>query len=240
MRGYGINLILKTADMLKESGFDFKFKATLSLKHVRLLPDIWDSYYDLYLRYPETVRYCPTLDVTSENEAGSLEQWRDVLRNQILRREFAFLKKHGTPLWTWFGNSDKISCSPHFRAHLHDDGKIYVCHGCPYSDCAENLVLGDVFKVSSLSSIIKENDVDSISQTCRDCDATYCAVCHALNIDGRFDVKSTLKTWNSCKPKFENKCKYYRIFGHESRILNSAYSQWLVGKLGAGSVNGCN
>lgn len=228
MRGYDGKDIFQTAELLRLNGFDFNFKATLSLKCLAFLPEIWDSYYRLYLEYPENVRYCPTLDVTSGNDSENLELWRSVIQDQILKREFAFLKKYRKPLWTWFEMFNKGSCSVDYRAHLHDDGKIYVCHGCPYSDFSENMVLGDVFEIEDLSSLIKANNAGGRSRICEECDATYCAVCHALNVDKPADSSEMFKQWNSCKPRFENKCKYYRIFGHESRVLNTAYSQWLA------------
>lgn len=55
------------------------------------------------------------------------------------------------------------------------------------------MVLGDIFEITGLSSLIKANDADGGSRICEECDATYCAVCHALNVDKPADSSEMFK-----------------------------------------------
>ena len=93
--------IFKVADLLIANGVHVSFKATLSMDSLSLLPQIWDSYKELYDRY-DFVHYSPTIDQTDkDNTDENFKIWKDVLK-KVAIKEIDFIKKHGRPLWVWF------------------------------------------------------------------------------------------------------------------------------------------
>ena len=220
MRGYSSEILLKTSDLLLENGIKPSFKATLSLKNLKLLPDIWKSYYELYKKY-DFISYSPTLD-TTDNDVSYLNDWEESLR-EIIKYELTFLRENGRPLWFWFRENEKINCATENRLHMHNDGNFYICHGCPYINNNEKFILGNT-KNNTIIELLTQKCEENINPICNQCEATYCSVCHILNIKNDCqNVSDVYKKWNLCRHQNENKCKYYKIFAKYSRILKTAY-----------------
>lgn len=220
MRGYGGENIFKTADILIENGMKPSFKATLSLDKLDLLPEIWLSYYDLSKRY-DFIDYSPTLDTTNDN-IEYLDVWEKSLK-EIIKYELAFLKKHERPLWNWFRNQRKINCGTSNRLHIHNDGNVYICHGCPYVTDNYKFILGNTQK-DKLKNLFVINE-DKSNHECKKCDAIYCSVCHVQYMTDCQTPDEVYDKWSSCRTKNENRCKYYRLFAKYSRVLKTAYNR---------------
>jgi hypothetical protein len=77
------------ADLFIKYGIKFDFKATLSFDMFKYLPEIWQSYYELYIRYGSFVRYYPTLDTTYTLD-DKLEDWKTALF-KIIPLELKFI-----------------------------------------------------------------------------------------------------------------------------------------------------
>jgi radical SAM protein with 4Fe4S-binding SPASM domain len=220
MRGYSGTNIYNTVDLLIENDIKPSFKATLSLDNLKLLPQIWLSYYDLYKKYNH-VQYSPTLDTTS-SDITYLTDWHNSLK-EIIKYELAFLKQNSYPLWSWFKESTKINCLTSNRLHIHNDGNIYICHGCPYIKNNKKFIIGNTNN-NKLKDLFVENDEKQTNKTCETCEATYCSVCHINNIDENSgNYMDVYDSWVKCRQKNENKCKYYKIFAKYSRVLKTAY-----------------
>ncbi len=220
MRGYDGEKIFKTFDLLLESGIKSDLKATLSLDKLKLLPEIWMSYYNLFKKY-DFISYSPTLDTTNNN-IEYLNDWETSLK-EIITYELNFLKKYQRPLWYWFREHEKISCLNSNRFHIHNDGNIYLCHGCPYLKNNEKFILGNT-QNNNLIDLFFENDETEKNAECENCDATYCSVCHINNIAENIKtITEVSNEWVKCRHLDKNKCKYYKIFGKYSRILKMAF-----------------
>lgn len=225
-RGYNKEKILKTFDYLVNNDIKPSLKATLSLKNLKLLPQIWISYYEIFKKYNH-ISYSPTLD-TTDNNISYLNDWENSLQ-EIITYELNFLKKYQRPLWFWFKESEKINCLNSNRLHIHNDGNIYLCHGCPYLENNNKFVIGNT-KQGKLSDLFIDYETDEINMTCKMCDALYCSVCHINNIsDNVNNIDGVNNNWIKCRHLNENKCKYYRIFAKYSRILKTAF---IKGKYG--------
>lgn len=216
MRGDNSKRIFETADVLKEVGVQFSFKATLSFDMLDKIHEIWKSYEKLYEKYGVAARYSPTLDTTYKSD-DKLDVWISSLL-KILPLESKFIKKHGHTLWDWFSlKPKKANCMLGNSIHVHNNGKIYICHGCAYIDNNKNLQLGDINNIQSFLDVLSDKyQLNAIPYECQRCCATYCQVCHANEIDVN---KDPYEQWISCRTNNFSRCKYYKIFGFLSKIL---------------------
>lgn len=208
-RGYLYKDIKKQAVLLKESGANISFKATLCYNDIEQILSAWDSYAKLIDDWPN-IRYSPTLDSTCTT-VKSIDKWSNIVE-KLCQREFLFYKKYNRFLMSWFNDIQPISCRLHNRIFLHTDGIQYVCHGCPYTaDC--RFKLGSVF--DNKLNFITKKQINSIPETCKNCDATYCVYCNMTGMpEGKLE-----NTWNFGRNQNPNICQMYRIFGWYRRVL---------------------
>lgn len=156
MRGDNSEAIFRTADLLKEHGVYFYFKATLSFNMLDKLPEIWKSYEKLYEKYGKNATYSPTLDTTYRSD-DKLQIWTEALQ-KVLLLECTFIKRHHTVLWDWFNPNAcrKANCMLGSSIHVHNDGSIFICHGCAYVDNNEKLKLGSTSGISSFLEVLSD------------------------------------------------------------------------------------
>lgn len=223
-RGYSNENILKVADKLKEAGIMFVFKATLSYDMVPHLVEIWKSYEELFYRYPEAnVRYIPTIDTSFDAAREDLlDVWKEKVI-EVAKLEYKFAKKNGFPLWEWFNDGMKMTCKIKNTCLIHTDGNLYVCHGVPYLDNAKKkskLTLGNIY-TSKLDEVLsKTRDSNVVPVSCLKCNATYCSVCHVVNLHEDDDL---IEGWAIRRPADSIRCKYFKEFGYISRLLKYAF-----------------
>ena len=213
LRGYSSDKVLQSARLLKAANIDIAFKATLTYENVKLLPDIWKSYELLYNEF-NNILYSPTLDTTNLGDDKYFDDWKAAL-NTIIKYEYDFIKKHNRPLMTWFANNTKLNCNISNTININNDGKIYVCHGCPYTKNSEIFVLNTTKGIKHLSEVLNSYMIYE-NAICEKCYATYCAVCHAATLE---NSSNPLIEWCDNKPNNFFRCKYYKYFGYISRVL---------------------
>ena len=204
---------IANAKKLAEHGVQVRFKATLSYDMIDKLPQIWESYSELHdemacYEYADT-QYAPTIDMMS-NDISYFNAWKKAIV-EVAKKERKFIIKHGYPLMSWFSNNAKRSCATSSSVHLHSDGKMYICHACPYVVDKQAFSYGSYMELSSLEEVVKTT-YSPPSQICQQCGATYCAVCHVQNLK-RSSVSENLAEWNLVKPTNIARCKYYTYFG---------------------------
>lgn len=61
---------------------------------------------------------------------------------------------------------------------MHNDGSIYVCHGCPYLSNSNRFKRGDIFSISGLNEVINGEFQLDLDGPCLLCEATQCSACH--------------------------------------------------------------
>ena len=131
---------------------DVSVKATLPLKYMLDLPNIWDEFYDLHNKVQKlnpknfVVTYSPTIDYTTDydvfhpdslnNKSKELEATFKI----IAKKEILFYKKYGYHLFGWFSEtlSDLkgrrlFNCSAGVHmAMVNIDNEVLACHGALY------------------------------------------------------------------------------------------------------------
>lgn len=208
-RGYGFDDIRGQVSLLAGAGAAVSFKATVRYGDVGLMPAAWDSYAELAAEWPG-VKYAPTLDSVGDPRAASRE-WPAVVK-ELCRREYAFYRRNGRFLMSWFDEESPKSCRLRDRVFLHSDGVQYVCHGCPYSP-DERFILGSV---ESGAASFAGSDGAGLPAGCAGCDATYCVYCNMAGMPrGRLE-----DAWNA--GRVGAACGMYREFGWHSRMLRYA------------------
>lgn len=214
-RGNNREQIFQTAKLLQENNIFFSFKATLAYDLIDKLPEIWDSYYDLTLMFGHDISYFPTLDTSTSPSLESYEDWKKAIV-QIAKKEYRYIQEYGHPLWRWFADGRKMNCGLGNSIHMHNDGNIYVCHGCPYLKDPSRFITGNINNIKSLYEVISEKFNMNLDEKCVKCDATHCSACHVTQLK---DTDNIYEKWSSCRSNDENKCKYYRWFGYISKLL---------------------
>lgn len=208
------NIIFKTMDLLINNGFlNVSFKATLTKDLCHLLPQIWDSYYDLINIYPN-IRYNVTLDTTDSTEDDTLfENWKIAIK-LVAKKELQFFKQYGRFLSNLFAENAKKKCNINDSIFIHSDGNLYACHGCPYIATSEQFKLGNSKDIQSFNELKLINLPYQDNFDCLMCGATYCAVCHVNHIIKNFKSEWFINVSNNI-----NKCKYYKYLGYIKKIL---------------------
>lgn len=214
-RGNNSQKIFEVADMLFNNKIKFSFKATLPFDQFKNLNNVWDDYYKLYQKYGDIVTYFPTLD-TNTTDSSYLEVFENQLKT-IIKKEKRFIQKYMHPLMGWF-NGRKSNCLIRNSIFIHNNGNIYLCHGCPYLNISKHFSYANTATINSLYDILEHNYINyNLNTTCEKCEATYCSVCHITQIT---ENDNPLEVWSSCRLRNNERCKYFKLFGKYNRLLD--------------------
>lgn len=220
-RGNTREIILRTAHMLKDNGFDVRFKATLSYDMIRFLPEIWKSYEKLNDEFGE-LEYSPTLDTTiSEMPEENFQEWKHSLE-EIAKLEFDFYRKNNRFLMSWFntdGQDNKLVCNIDYNINIHLDGNIYPCHGCSYSCNNKDFIIGNTKQIESLADVLcKQVEKYNRPRECEICGAVFCNICHVAEVR----PLAFKDDWVKCMTNNKLRCKYFKYFGKIKTMLDLA------------------
>ena len=214
-RGYSHEKVFKTMHLLLDAGITAYFKATLTFDMISSLEHIWDSYKLAYDEFGDVVSYSPTLD-TELTDDSMLDEWKAQMK-KIAKKEYVFINQHHRPLMSWFSSHGKKNCMLKDSCHMHNDGNIYICHGCPYLDDCSKFKLGDVFSIQTLDDcLVSDIDLDEVPDACKRCEATHCAVCH---IDHLHESNNVIRDWVKNKANNQKRCQFFKEFGKIHRML---------------------
>lgn len=214
-RGNNSENIFTVADLLLLNNIKFSFKATLPFDQIKNLTLVWDDYYKLFIKYGNNVTYFPTLDTNTTDES-QLDIFESQLK-QIVKREKQFIQLYGRPLMGWF-NGRKSNCLLKNSIFIHNNGNIYLCHGCPYLTISNHFKYANTKNISSLSDILEHNYINyDLNTECSTCESTYCSVCHITQINTN---DNPLEAWSTCRTRNNIRCRYFKLFGKYNKILN--------------------
>jgi radical SAM protein with 4Fe4S-binding SPASM domain len=220
-RGYPSDTVISYFRKFKEAGARPKFKATLALDMIDRLPEIWKSYEKLYDELGDSVAYAPTLDTSTQITEDLIPKWKKVMV-EIAKMEMDFARKHGKPLMVWFGRGFKGSCRLTDTIHVQPDGKMYVCHACPYLDDPGKLYLGNTSTIERFDQAVLKKNLCNTTEECRNCGATYCTICHATLMKPDEDPR---EKWLEAKPREMLRCRIFQEFGKIDLALRLACSR---------------
>lgn len=216
-RGIDKDNIIKVARLLKENGFAFSFKATVSSSTIKHMPSAWKSYEKLYDMFH--INYAPTFDMTSNNIEAVIDDWKNAML-QIMAYEYSFFKKHNSFLLSWLNykdvNDNKLTCSKDYACHLHTDGNIYICHGCPYLNEKTKFVLNKTNAIDTLLDVLKEHQYGKRGNACFDCPSVFCNFCHLYSVN----PDDIFGTWLSSIDNNKNRCYFFKYVGTLKKLLD--------------------
>jgi hypothetical protein len=189
-----------------------------------------------------SVQYAPTLDYINTmflypvtDQERIFNDFKEAI-NKIAKEEYHFYKKFGHYLLSWFGSKDnRFHCQAGAKIiNLNIDGSINYCHGSLYIKDKKDLQVQDLNFTQVLTQLDIENIIlfiegfnqavhNSIYQSdhCKECEATWCAVCpaalYSLNKakTNNNKIEDNLYNYDS---EFLN-CKFYKAFGQIDRAL---------------------
>ena len=223
---FSSKMVIKTAEFLKNAGFEVSFKATLSFDMLSKLPEIWKSYLDLREKLGAFVQYAPTLDMTTSDQTA-LDEWRNGLK-EVMKLEYDLWKKtKGLPLLAHLSSmTHKRVCDMRGTVLMHNDGNFYLCHGCAYLDDSKkkNLVLGNT-KDNSIAEVLSKTQgvkFDEKNKDCQRCPATWCTTCHAMSVD----PANYQDDWIKCISSDKVRCKFFKIFATLARAFQASKFCW--------------
>ena len=113
---------------------------------------------------------------------------------------------------SWFSNPRKCNCVLSNSIFIDIDGFVYPCHGCSYVKNKDYLKIGKTDAIQDLEKFISDNSFDlPENHECLRCEATYCAICHATNMNET--IENLANDWVKNRSNDKIRCKYYQIFG---------------------------
>lgn len=220
-RGYSPEIVISYFRKFMDAGARSRFKATLSLDMIDRLPEMWKSYEKLYLELGDAIAYAPTLDTSIQITEDMIPRWRRSMV-EIAKMEMDFIRNHGRPLMAWFGRGYKGDCGLTDTVHVQPDGKMYVCHACPYLDDCGRLYLGNTSTIETFDKVVLKKSLCETPEECRNCGATYCTICHATLMKPDEDPR---EKWLEAKPREKLRCRIFQEFGKIDLALRLACSR---------------
>ena len=205
-------------EILHVHGIEFSLKSTLSHKDFKYLPQIWDNFYDLNKIFG--VNYALTVDYHNIEVQKYLDDLEKSML-EIAKKEYMFYKENGKFLSNIF-SSNKRFCSAGKRMLTVDvDGQLYLCHGCCYSECSNELSSGNFFE-DDLKTIIQNNyktfnETERYIDECENCVALTCLRCNVKKYECS-NKPIFLDRWHDY-PAQPDLCLYYKLTGRIGRAL---------------------
>ena len=208
---------IENAKKFIQSGFNVRFKATLSYDMIHKMPEIWESYKQLYDDIGDCVSYGPTIDMAND-DMSYIDVWKLAIK-EVIKKEKNFIISNGRPLLSWLDDNQKRSCCIDYSVHLHSDGNAYICHGCPYTSNLESMRYGSFMEISSLVPYLRRNSANMIkNEKCKNCGASYCAICHAMHLH-KDNISQNVKEWYINRSENGLRCLYYQYFSYMASAL---------------------
>jgi uncharacterized protein len=214
--------VLKNSDILYNMGVDIKFKSTLIPSHFKYLPEVWDDFYNLYVKFgrSRSFKYSPTIDIKNIYEDNCFEDFRASII-KIAKREVDFHRSEQKFLFSWV-DGEKVHCKPGVNLSSMDTkGDIYFCHGCFYAEDKAKTKIGSIFDLDIVKKI-KESNVFLGKYTpdikeCEICEATMCIRCNVQKFE-RSEKNGFINKWFDYPSQPEH-CEYFKFFGKVNRAI---------------------
>ncbi len=219
--------------ILSENYVPYSLKATLAHKDFMYMPECWEDFKRLYERFGDNINYSLTVDYHNIQTVKYFNELETALI-RIAEKEYQFYKLHKRFLSNIF-SSNKLFCSAGKKMLAVDiDGKMYYCHGCIYSDRADELSRYSIFD-ERLVDLIRYNynffyDSQRSIKECEDCVALTCIRCNVKKYETS-KQSGFLNRWHDY-PSQGELCLYYKTAGRIGRALINLLQQdklWSTG-----------
>jgi len=213
-------LVREAIDLLHENDIKYSLKSTLSHKDFKYLPEIWEDIYFLYEAYGSKINYSVTIDYHNIEVGKYLNNLEEALI-KVAKKEYVFYKEEGRFLSNIFSSNKKFCSAGKNMITVDVDGKLYLCHGCCYSDCASDFCTGSLFNTDLIEPIKHNYEIfyktNKSVDECERCVAISCLRCNVK----KYEMSSKdifLERWHDY-PCQEELCLYYKTTGRIGRAL---------------------
>lgn len=213
-------MIRKAITLLKDNGIPFGLKSTVMYEDFKHTPEAWDDIYSLKKEFDDTIKYALTVDYHNVNASEYIDEIEEALL-KIARKEINYYKETGEFLSNIFSSSKRI-CQTDRMITVDTKGKVYLCHGCIYSDESDELYFTDIFDDSFVKKI--EDNFNRFSkgkqvpvEECSNCVAVSCLRCSVKKFENSNKTDLVDKWYDyACQKDI---CEYYKLTGKIGRAV---------------------
>jgi len=211
-------IVYKALEILDQNDIDFSLKPTLRNEDYKYLPEIWDDFYRLYMKYKDNIRYAVTIDYHHIPQKLNENELENALL-QVAKKEYHFFKKEGRMLSTIFEDKKDLCSAGKKIACVNIDGSVYFCHGCIYSSKKDDFKYSQFFNEQIIDDIKKQylSFSNRYNEECSNCVALYCLRCNVKKYEQSLQNEFFDKWYDFCsQPQL---CNFYKISGRIGRAL---------------------
>lgn len=214
------HIIRKAITLLKDNGIPFGLKSTVMYKDFKYVPQAWDDIYNLKKEFEDTIKYALTVDYHNVSFLEHVDEIEEALL-KIAKKEIDYQKKTGEFFSNIFLPSKRI-CQTDRMITVDTKGKVYLCHGCIYSDQSDELHFTDIFDNDFVKKI--EDNFRRFSKAkeipveeCSTCVAVSCLRCSVKKFENSNKTDLVDKWYDyACQKEL---CDYYKLTGKIGRAI---------------------
>jgi len=211
-------ICLEAMKLLKDNDIPFALKATLAQRDFKYLPEIWNDFEKLHNEFGTSY------SLTSDYENPEIYKYWDEIEEALLeisKKEYHFYKKHGRFLSNLFKGSKRFCSAGKNMFTIDIDGRMFLCHGCLYSDSKEDLSFSSIFEDDFIEKIKESYDKFFITERqpeeCENCVAGLCIRCNTRKYISS-NKEEFLDKWYDYTSQ-KDLCDFYKMLGRIGRAL---------------------
>lgn len=225
--------IMVSFNHLVNEGYNVHFKSTLPIASFKDIYANWLHFKEFFYKYNDKpnarISFAPTIDYTQKAEGfedyqGTLETFKEQML-KVAKAEIEFYKENNVFLLSWFNTAvspNKVNCSAGVNfVSVDGEGDLYVCHGAFYAPNKEELKVSSLYSDTFIEDLTKsskkyESALDYVPEPCKNCSATYCAVC-PVALSSQSKKTDLIDRWKDRQA--HSLCGFYKEFGLIHRAL---------------------
>lgn len=192
---------IKAYQLLKDNGFEVKYKSTLPIEHSDKLFQAFKEFAD------QGISYFPTPDVAHWYDTETIDRNMHALAENLTKiARYIYEKRLSPSMFRWFQRSKAKCAAGCGYIALDVDGMVVPCHSAMFD--GEEHRWGNIRDVDIWSKCkTKFSEYEGMRRKinsgpqCKDCDALYCMTCPAHTYDlisGSYEERWTGVNANMC------------------------------------------
>lgn len=212
-------IVRESLKKLKQNDIPYSIKSTVTYKDFHYIPEVWNDFYELRKELGKDIRYGLTVDY----HHIEFSKYKDIIEKtliEIAKKEMRFYKEQGEFLTNIFSVNNKAICSTGSSITVDTDGKVYLCHGCIYSEENKSLEISSIFNDTFLNDIHKNyllfQDI-KVPSECDNCVALTCLKCSVKKYE-HSSKSNLIERWTDYSVEKEI-CDYYKLSGRIGRAM---------------------
>lgn len=192
---------IKAYNLLKDNGFQVKYKSTLPIEHCDKLFACFKEFAD------QGISYFPTPDVAHWYDTETIDRNMDALaRNLTQIAQYIYEHRMDPAMFRWFQRSKAKCAAGCGYVALDVDGMVVPCHSAMFDGevhrwgNVRDIDIWDTCKTKFVEYEEMRKKINTGPQ-CSSCDALYCMTCPAHTYDllqGSYEERWTGRNANMC------------------------------------------